>query len=601
MFSRWLSRFVRRHSVSLAILAILLAVYATWFVPHFGYGGPLFGRILSMVLQIVFFMFLAIIQFVAIFWFMGRPRVYWLSPEECGLTFADYRGNRSVLEFAERTVTLLRGVKRFKEMGGEVPRGLLLVGPPGTGKSYLAQAIAGEAQVPFCYASAPSFQNMFFGVGNLQMVALYRKARKMAREFGACIIFIDEIDAIGMARTSGASGGAAGGLFGGNFGMLNQLLMELDPPPLEVGWLNRMLRQIGLRRGAVERANVFTMAATNLPDVLDPALLRPGRFDHKVTVDAPDIDGRLDLLHYYLGKVKYAEEFPFERAAAETIGFTPVMIKHIINQAVVVAHFQGRDEVEHRDFTEAREMWEWGLRQPIKSMSQEDRRRIAHHEAGHAVAQYLLSQKKNRVVKVTIIRHGEALGFAATKPLEERYTESEQELRAELKILLASRAAEELFLGMKLNGVVSDFRHATLLAAAMVGAYGMEGSLYSPLAVNGFQSTPDPEMKKMIERLLHQSMESVRELLDEHRIFVLAVADALMEKDELTGDELEEIAQGLGVPAPRLSDFDLATDTSAAMRISAPMEPRQPGAALRRNGLREDARPSESGGEGGDR
>ena len=550
----------------LAVIAILVAVYFTWVVPTFGYLGPLFSSLFSTVLQVAFFMFLAIIQFVAIFWFMGRARVYWLTPDEVGLTFKDYRGNRSVLEFAERTVTLLRGVRRFKDMGGEVPRGLLLVGPPGTGKSYLAQAIAGEAQVPFCYASAPSFQNMFFGVGNLMIMGLFKKARRMALEYGACIIFIDEIDAIGMSRMSGGGGGMMGGLMGGGSGMLNQLLLELDPPNVDASWSSRILRQMGLKRTRAERPNVFTMGATNLPDVLDPALIRPGRFDHKLTIDAPDMDGRLDLIEYYLAKVKHTAEFPYKRAAAETIGFTPVMIKHIINQAVVVAHFEDREEVGYKDFTQAREMWEWGLRQPIKAMAAEDRRRLAYHEAGHAVARYLLSRKRDRLVKVTIIRHGEAMGFAAWKPLEERYTASEQELRAELKTMLASRAAEEIFLDMKLSGVLDDFRRATQLAGAIVGALGMEGSLYSPLAFQGMgQVAPDPQMKRMIERLLNQSMESVKRLLEENADFVHAIAEALLETDELGGDEVEDIAKRLNVAEPVEESFDLAPAVVASV------------------------------------
>src|SRR5690348_9170066 len=199
--------------------------------------------ILSLLFQLLFAAFFLIIQFGALFLFLGRGRVYWIEPGESGIYFKDYKGNDEVLEVATRVVTLVRGVKGFKQMGGEVSRGLLLVGSPGTGKSYLAQAISAEAGVPYCYASAPSFQNMFFGVGNLRVMMLYGKARKKAQKYGACILFIDEIDALGASRAGmGGAMGGMGGMFGGGSGMLNELLLQMDPPNIETGAIKKFLR-----------------------------------------------------------------------------------------------------------------------------------------------------------------------------------------------------------------------------------------------------------------------------------------------------------------------------------------------------------------------
>jgi cell division protease FtsH len=489
-------------------------------------------------LQLLFAVLFVIIQFVAIFWFLARGRTYWILPGETGASWDDYRGNPEIVENAKRIVTLLRGVKEFREMGGEAIRGLLLCGPPGTGKSYLAQVVANEAQVPFAYSSAPSFQNMFFGVGNLKVMNLYRKARKLAKVYGACIIFIDEIDAIGMKRASG--GGGAMGMFNmGGSGLLNELLLQMDPPNIDNTRLAKLLRMVGLRRKKAERPAVLTIGATNLPDVLDSALLRPGRFDRQLWVDAPDYDGRVDVFQYYLQNVKRDATLTAERAALDTIGYSPAQIKHIVNESVVIAHQRGALLAGYEDFRAAMETYEWGLKQPLRSMSEDEKRNVAYHEAGHAVAQFLLKPHE-RVWKVTIIRRGDALGLAATKPTHERYNRSDSEILAGIQVCLAARAAEEEFLGKKLNGVTSDLQRATEMAGTYLGIVGMGDELFSWLA-SGSRTEGLRALRPKINELLKDQMQQVKRLVKEHADFVHTIAEELLKRGDLTGEEIEQI------------------------------------------------------------
>jgi ATP-dependent Zn protease len=282
------------------------------------------------------------------------------------------------------------------------------------------------------------------------------------------------------------------------------------------------------------------MAATNIVEVLDQALLRAGRFDRQLTIDAPDQEGRKDIIEYYLSKVRH-EDMPIDRMAADTIGYTPVTIKYIINEATVVAHFNGHDAITYADFTEARESHEWGIKQPIRGMKLEEKRRIAYHEAGHAFAMAMLLKDKARISKATIVRHGRALGMVAPKPVEERYTETKEEILAEIQVCLASRAAEELFLGTQMTGVTSDFQQATRLAQAYIGIFGMGDSFYSYLASAGMMSgLPD---KVQVERLLSEQYRRVKTLLSVHSESVHAIAQALIANGELIGEDIQRIIE----------------------------------------------------------
>jgi len=565
-----------RHRWWLVLLLLLIAWYTiTNILPQVSAPQP--GTILGFVLQTGLLIFFILIQFIALFWFLGRPRIYWVMPGESGVSFDDYKGNPEVLEAARRIVILMRGVRGFKEMGGEISRGLLLVGPPGTGKSYLAQCISTESGVPFAYASAASFRAMFIGMDVLMIKNLYRKARRFAREYGGCILFMDEFDAIGMARGGAGQGGFAmgGGMMGmmGGSGGLNELLMQMDPPPMDHSWWKKLLRMVGLYHGRNQREPVLTVGATNIPDSLDPALMRPGRFDRKIIVTAPSDANRGEVIEYYLERVHH-DDISVQKLVTDMVDYTPVAIKHVINEAVVIAHFAGRQTITYQDIAEARETHEYGIRYP-RTLSTLEKRRLSYHEAGHAVAQVKLVSRY-RVSHATIARRlglAGAEAYVSYKPLEEIVTQSAEEVFADIQVSLASRASEELFLHARLNGVGGDLHKATELAFRYIAHWGMGDEFFSASATMAPERIyTDPITRREVEALLRQAYTDVRALLERHSAAVIAVAEALLEREELESDEI--LALISQAEAPALDEVAVAA--LGSVPVVTPSEPPTP-------------------------
>jgi len=543
-------RFLRLRWIWLVLIAIVIWWCVVYIVPQLSAPSP--GEILLYAFQIVFAVLFGIMQFVAIFWFLGRPRLYWVMPGETGVTFDDYKGNPEVLESARRIVMLLSGIKEFQDMGGTPVRGLLLSGPPGTGKSYLAQCMSTEAGVPFAYASAASFRAMFIGMDILMIRRLYTKARRLAREYGGCVVFMDEIDAIGASRSARGGGTMAmgGGIFGGMMGTggLNQLLMEMDPPNIETGWFRKILRTLGLSHSRVQNEPVLTVGATNVPESLDPALLRPGRFDRQIHVASPTDKYRSEVIEYYLNKVLHDPNISIEVLVQRLVDYTPVAIKHVINEAVIIAHFDGRDMITYKDLIEAQDVHEFGLRQ-VSDLTPVDQRRLAYHEAGHAVASYYVMDRYFPAY-VTIHQRSDlegAAAFALPRPKESIKTLSKEDVLARIQVSLAARACEELFLDVNLNGVTSDLASATRLAAAYVGAYGMDGTLISYAAfadpIGGMSPMNLPKLADRTEAVLQSQFKAVKRLLQQHSEALIAVAEALIERGELVADDIKQLIE----------------------------------------------------------
>ena len=540
---------------------LILLVILTFAVVMFGVRGIVEGLVgliaqaPSMLVLLLFYAFAMIAQFGVLMWFLSRPRTYTVTPDspQIGLTFNNYRGQPDLLEHAKSTVRILQGIAKFREMGGEPPKGMLLAGAPGTGKSFLAGIIAAEANLPFIYVDASSMTSMWFGMDALIVISLFSKARKLARKYahpghpGACILFIDELDSIGRSR-GGVMGGqqqggmGPAGMMGGMTGFaLNTLLNQMDSlgQHIEDRTKVKFLRWLGVVRGPVPpKPVVFVIGATNRPDVLDAALVRPGRLDRKLNVYVPDGEGRRDIIELYLAQKAHDPKIDLDLLVQDSVGWTPVDIKTIINEALIVAHDNGRDRLNYRDWLAARDMRQLGLKQPITKMTPDDKRAIAYHEAGHAVVAHYV-RMDHRILKASIIRMGDALGVVQRSDREERYTRRAKEIEADIMIALGSRAVEEEFLDTKMTGADSDMQTATYLAMAYVGQHGMGPTLLA-VPPNALGGIPEPLMR-IADKMLDDLFQETKRLVREKAPAVHAVANALLEKQELIGEELDEI------------------------------------------------------------
>jgi cell division protease FtsH len=505
--------------------------------------------VLGFALQIAFALLFAIMQFVAIFWFMSRTKVEVIRPgDPKQLTFDDYKGQPHLLRLVKQWITLLSDRSQFQRMGGQFINGILLYGSPGTGKTLLAKCMAGEASVAFISIEGSGFRAMFWGVDVLRMIWFVRKARNLAREYGACIAYIDEIDAVGMSRggvMGGQQGGMGmgmgmGGMFGGGSGALTRLLYEMDG----VGEQSRgekiraKIYQFLKRPAPTRNWHVLYMGSTNRPDVLDPALTRPGRFDRTVQVDKPDRAGRREIIKYYLNKVQHDESVDIEAIVADTANATPAQIMSALTKdSVRLALFDDRRKVNQNDIDLAFQEQHFGMENPIEEMPEDQRRQIAYHEAGHAVAVYYLMPEE-RIVRVTIVRRGEALGYVMPVQNFEVYAKPLNRYIRDIMVSLAGHVATKMFLGEYWTGATSDFSNvrAQINALAHYGFFGPP--VGDPNEVRG-----EKDKQKPFERFWREAEDQTERLLTQHAAEVEAVAHALLEKHGISGRECVAIIQ----------------------------------------------------------
>lgn len=452
----------------------------------------------------------------------NRARVY--AQKETGVTFKDVAGQDEAKESLQEVVDFLENPGRYAKIGAKLPKGALLVGPPGTGKTLLAKAVAGEAHAPFFSLSGSDFVEMFVGVGASRVRELFEEAKKNA----PCIIFIDEIDAIGKSRDSRYGGGNDE-----REQTLNQLLAEMD--------------------GFDTSSGLLILAATNRPEVLDSALLRPGRFDRRVIVDKPDLKGRIDILKVHAKNVHLDDTVDLEAIALATSGAVGSDLANMINEAAILAVKKGRNVVSQADLFESVEVVLVGKEKKNKILSKEERRIVSYHEVGHALVS-ALQKDSEPVQKITIVpRTMGALGYVMNVPEEEKYLNTEAEIRARIVEFVAGRAAEELVFHSVTTGAANDIEQATKLARAMITQYGMSekfgmmgleeaASMYldNRTVLNCSDETA-AEVDREVMRVLKNAYAEAKRLLSEHRVALDRIADFLIEKETITGKEFMKI------------------------------------------------------------
>ncbi|MEO7836295.1 MAG: AAA family ATPase [Acidimicrobiales bacterium] len=506
----------------------------------------------------------------------GRSPHVLYRPSEIDVSLDDVKGAGVVVEEVVRTLNLFLAHRTFKEsMGGTPRRAILFEGPPGTGKTYMAKAMAREAGVPFLFVSSSAFQSMYYGQTNRKIRTYFKALRRYARREGGAIGFIEEIDAIGGSRAG--MGGSTGRE--GISGVVNELLVQLqsfDSPTggrRVLGWfvdqVNRWLpANAQFRKGASPSANILVVGATNRAADLDPALLRPGRFDRSIYFDLPSRSGRREIIDYYLLKKAHDAglDDPERRQtlAAMTFGYSPVMIEHLLDEALVWALRRGGLALSWDDIQQARMTEELGLKQPVE-YTEAERRAIATHEAGHTTVAHLVG-KGRKLEVLSIIKRGGALGLLAHSELEERFTKSRSEIEALIQIAFGGMAAEEVFFGESGTGPGGDLQAATAAAAQMVGSLGMGGSLISwdaaggPPGANVVTKVLSSDVgREAVERILEKAKADVTQMLQSNRHIVEALRDALLDRDELVGEEITAVISSAEAQVLDLRSLQLGT------------------------------------------
>jgi len=463
----------------------------------------------------------------------GKSRARLLSSQQKKVTFKDVAGVDEAKEELHEIIDFLREPQKFQKLGGRIPKGVLLVGPPGTGKTLLARAIAGEANVPFFSISGSDFVEMFVGVGASRVRDLFEQGKKNA----PCIIFIDEIDAVGRHRGAGLGGG-----HDEREQTLNALLVEMD--------------------GFESNEGVILIAATNRPDVLDPALLRPGRFDRRVVVPRPDVGGREGVLKVHTKKIPLSEDVDISVLARGTPGFSGADLANLVNEAALLAARQNRKQVLMTDFEAAKDKVLMGAERKSMILSEEEKKNTAYHEAGHALVACMVPHA-DPVHKVTIIPRGMALGVTMQLPVDDKHTYTRDYLESQLAIMMGGRVAEELFLNHITTGAGNDIEQATELARRMVCEFGM--SDLGPLAYGKNQGeiflgrdlatsrdfSEDTAIKidQEVKRFVTTGYQRAKDLLASHREALVRIAESLLERESLDSSEVKLLMDGKPLPA----------------------------------------------------
>jgi ATP-dependent Zn protease len=559
------TRELHRHNRVFRMVALSSLVLG-WIVIRVATGHSIFPSMhlpSAMTPMIPMFLIVGLLGVVMLVPLLGAGRSphTLIRPGESGVGLNDVVGIDSIKAEVVRSVNLFLAHKTFREtMGGTARRGVLFEGPPGTGKTFVAKAMAKEAQVPFLFVSASAFQSMYYGQTNRKVRSFFKQLRKYARAEGGAIGFIEEIDAIGASRRGLGGNSSSEGVSG----VVNELLVQLqsfDSPSramrMQTAWIDVVNRYLPdgrkLRKPVVVPANVLVVGATNRKDDLDPALMRPGRFDRSIYFGLPGRRGRADIIAYYLGKKAHAADLDahdaVDQIAGMTFGYSPAALERLMDEALVIALTHGRSAMTLSDVSEAKMLVELGITDTT-IYTPDERDRVATHEAGHAAVAYFVGQTRQLDV-LSIVKRRDSLGLLQHSDTEERFTQSREELQALLQIAMGGMVAEEHWFDEVSTGPAADLAAATSIGAQMIGACGMGASLISVAAAgNGFESgglvdkvLADKAARAELDALLMRSCDAAKEIVSCHPEVVEALRDALLERDELVGAEITEVIE----------------------------------------------------------